>query len=470
MSSKARLTLTALRVVLALVVAGSAANVVRPPVADATPAASSLGGYNGTAAASGLHLLYNPEGLLPIGAPVDVGAPDALATIGTGPATFARASVFDPGDVLYNPDFMLSQIAAGWPQGTIPKFPYRVMASSGSEVPRAESSPAPGLNAVVTADESGSKGQATMLAADTPGVVSVTTMSSTASTVLDGSTVKVHSRSEIGGFDLLGVVSIDSIVTDLTATSQGQETDLSGGTTVVGASVLGQPVTIGPDGVELQPGSPSGLPGGPLNGVFNTLSGSLNDVLAQAGVRVTVAGPVKQSGDQSGELASTGLRIDLEFSDKTFPLMKTLVDLIPPLDAPIPGAPGPEDVLAALRARHLVSLEVGRGLVTLTARPGFEFQVPTASLPSDFLPGEMPAVLPGFVSSPLAAPSAVRTPATSRTSVAATSPLPITFGPGVGALALLLLALQPLIGNRVGRMCQIVLGGDAAEGCPVEVR
>ena len=84
------------------------------------------------AQADGLHAFYNPSGLLPIGAPGDVGSPDAYATISSGPAAFARASAADPGDLLANPDALL-QVGAGsgYKPGTIPAYPYRATAIGG---------------------------------------------------------------------------------------------------------------------------------------------------------------------------------------------------------------------------------------------------------------------------------------------------------------------------------------------------
>ncbi|MGH9273610.1 MAG: hypothetical protein ACRDZU_03095, partial [Acidimicrobiales bacterium] len=191
------------------------------PPAEAAPVAG-LGGYQGRAAASGLHAFYTPQGLLPISSPVDLGAPDALATISSGPATFARASVADPGDLLANPDAFLSLASSDWESGTIPRYPFRVSASSGVGAPTAESAPAPGLNARVAANGDGSRAEATMPALDAPAVMNVGSMSSTATTTTDGATVTVHSRSVIDDVNILGVVTIESVVTDLTASSEGQ--------------------------------------------------------------------------------------------------------------------------------------------------------------------------------------------------------------------------------------------------------
>lgn len=74
------------------------------------PPENPLAGYTGSAASSGLRVGYVPKGVLPIASPVDLGAPDTLATINSGPLTFARASVADPGDLLANPDALLALI------------------------------------------------------------------------------------------------------------------------------------------------------------------------------------------------------------------------------------------------------------------------------------------------------------------------------------------------------------------------
>ena len=87
------------------------------------PAPTAVGAFEGTAQASGLRAVYNPEGILPIPPPVDLSAPDALATIASGPSTFARASVADPGDLLANPDALLVQASPSYPAGAIPPVP-----------------------------------------------------------------------------------------------------------------------------------------------------------------------------------------------------------------------------------------------------------------------------------------------------------------------------------------------------------
>lgn len=427
------------------------------PNAAAAPQAS-LGGYQGSAAASGLHALYAPQGLLPTSPPVDFGAPDALATISSGPATFARASAADPGDLLANPDALLSLGSSDWEPGTIPPYPYRATASSGVGAPTAESAPAPGLNARAAADREGSRARATMPALATPAVMTVGSMSAAATTTTDGATVTVHSRSVLDDIDLLGIVVIESIVTDLTASSEGQGTTLTGGTTITGATVAGEPVTIDANGVHPDEGSSDPNP------AFD----ALNELLATAGIRLTVAGPVQQAGTSSGQLASSGLRIDLELSERTLPILATLGDSLPPLDSPIPGAPSIEDVLVAARARHLAAIQLGRGAVSLNAPPPREAVTPVSPpSPSASSSGRVPSVLaPSRPSGEVALEPGRATSSTPEPAGTPATPL----GEGIGALALLALLAQPFIGDRIARATGVVLAADQGTTCPLEER
>lgn len=447
-----RSAVAALRVACGLVVAST---LLGPGPARAQDTPPTLGGFTGSAAASGLHARYMPEGLLPTGPPVDLGAPDALATVASGPATFARASVLDPGDLLANPDALLALANSDYEAGTIPAYPYRISASSGVGEPAAESNPAPGLNARVSAGPGASSAQATMPGASVPAVVTFGSMVSRATTQVDGTTVSVHARSEINGIDILGIVAIESVVTDLTATSSGGDTVLEGATTVTGATVLGTPATIDDRGIRAAVG-----------GV------DLGSVLSTLGVTVTLPGPVGADGGTSGQLASTGLRIDIAASGENVPGLGDLLDALPPLESPIPGAPSPEDLLVAVRARHLVSVELGRGAVSLTARAA----TPRRTAPAVTPAAPTPAPATGAAVAPLPSPPAARAPAAAAPSTpaaapaAASTPAPAaSLGAGIGALAVLLLLLQPFVGDRLARAAAVQLATDQ-EGCPWEQR
>jgi hypothetical protein len=405
-----------------------------------------LGGYQGLASASGVHALYNIEGLLPLPPPVDIGSPDAYTTIVTGPTTFARASVADPGDLLASPDTLLGLAIPGYPAGTVPPYPFRIAASSGVGAPTAESNPAPGLNARVAANDGDSLAEATMPAANAPAVVTAGTSLARATTKTDGSTVTVRALSRTTGISLLGLLTIDSLVTDLTATSVGQATKLTGKTTVTGAKFRGRRVTIDAKGVH----SPVG---------------SLNEQLKKLGLRVAVAGPFEVSGGKSGQLGSTGLRIDFRFGADSVPGLVDAIDSLPPIDNPIPGAPvAPEDILAAAKAHNLASVEIGRGLVSLSARESavFDVELPTA------LP-DLPVLSLGESFDLPSAPLAL-TPGAPRAPLRATPAASIPTATGVGALILLALLAIPFIGDLIARACGAVLATNETEMCAMEER
>ena len=447
--NRAQRAIGATRLLLLVVAVSSFLGGPSSPAAQAqSEPRSTLAGVQGKALASGVAVAYRPENLLPIASPIDLSSPDALATIASGPSTFARASVADPGDLVANPDALLTLFSGDWEQGTIPPYPFRVSASSGVGEPSAESNPAPGLNARVAADVNGSTATATMPGLAAPAIATAGSISSLATTATDGATVTVRARTVVQDFDLLGVVTIDSLVTDVSAKSDGEKTEVSGGTVVTGAAVQGEPVTIDANGV-------------------HGANRDLNQQLVAAGISITLAGPVAQEGETAGQLTAAGLRIVLD-SQPASPVTGQLAGLIPPTDAPLV-----EDFLALAQVRHLQYIDVGRGQVTLAARGRF---AATESAPldlgSDIEPGPAMVDAASLVGDTLAvpppsAPAAAGAPPTRRVTqpVSAT-----TLAAGIGALALLALLAQPFLGHQLARLATALLAPGAAGSCPQEER
>ena len=419
--------------------------------ADVRPL-TTLGGFRGSAASSGLHVTYNPKGLLPTGAPVDLGSPDALATISSGPVTFARAAIADPGDLLANPDALLSQANTSYPSGTIPSWPLRITASSSIGEPVAEQNTGPGLSARVEANKDGSRSTASMPGTELPAIVSVSSVVSDAWTKTDGSTVTLRARVRSTGFDLLGLVKIDAIVSDFTGVSDGALAKFSGVTTVTGATVMGRKVSIDSDGVEARAKD----------------APDLNAILSQAGIKVTLAKPFTAKSGAGGMREGAGLRIDLEFSANTLPVLNGLLDALPPLDSPIPGAPGIEDLIAVARARHTVAIHLAGAAVSVDARPSAVFAAPVTDLggDEDFVPSVASGGFDFPATSPLLPePAAPRALPPETHPASSSSPAPL--GRGIGGFLLLALLTQPFIGYRLARGSAALLGG-AAPDCTEE--
>lgn len=454
-----RRTLAAARALAGLV---AAATIVGGPSGTAqAQTAPKLGALQGKALASGIAVAYRPEGLLPIASPVDLSSPDALATITSGPSTFARASAADPGDLLANPGALLALASSDYQPGTVPPYPYRVSATSGVGEPSAESNPAPGLNARVDAEANGSSAQSTMPALAAPAVATAGSISSNATTATDGSTVTVHARVEVSNFNLLGILTIDSIVSDVTATSDGTTTNLTGNTIATGAAVAGQPVTIDASGVHSGPTPQDAKP--LLGPVVGSGGGSVDQILSNAGIHVTLAGPVAQDGTTTGQLTAAGLHIEIEVSNQTIPVLAQIPGLVPPTDAP-----GVEDLLVVSQTRHLQYIDVARGYVSLTALAATPRSVVAPVAPSksatpvasaSSLVGATPAAAPAPAASgrAVAVPAAVQRPEA-------------TLATGIGALVLIALLVQPFAGGLLKRLADTVLAPGATEACPREER
>ena len=191
----------------------------------------------------------------------------------------------------------------------------------------------------------------------------------------------MHAHTEVSDFDLLGLLHIESIVTDVVASSSGADTTVDGGTVISGATFMDQPVIIDQDGIRTDPKSES--PQVPLLGaVRDATPAQVLKALDDAGIRITLPGPVEQDGESSGTMGSTGLRIDFELSERTAPMLSQLADLIPSMDNPIPGAPSLDDALVFVQATHLAALDVGRAEVALTAQPAYVAPPFEASTPA----------------------------------------------------------------------------------------
>lgn len=443
--------------------------------AQEAPPGGGLGGYEGRAHSSGIHAFYTPEGVLPVASILDVGAPDALATISSGPTTFARAAVLDPGDLLVNPDALLAQASPDYPGGTIPPWPFRISANSTVGEPVSENRPAPGLASRVEATDTGSKARSRSASASAPPLVSVGSIDSQSTTSFDGTAVEVRARTQVADFDLLGLLRIDGIVSEVVARSEGGDTTVAGDTTIIGATFMDQPVTIDQDGLRVDPEAEE--PAVPLLGaVREAAPAEITKALSDAGIKISLPGTVEQDGETAGTIGTTGLRIDFELSERTAPIIGQIADALPPLENPIPGAPGLADALVVLQATHIAALDVGRAEASLTTRPAFQapaFTPPASPTPSLSGGSAAPAPMlsPSIARTPTAAPATPSLGGAPVQAAPAANEVPAaSLGAGIGALALLALLVQPLLGRRIAQAGAAVLATGPVDTCPLEAR
>lgn len=472
-----------------LAVAALLLGVVAPGVGTASAQTSDevLVGIQGLGHASGIYITYNLGGVLPVASPVDSAAPDALATMSSGPSTFARAGVFDPGDLLASPDTAASLLGfPGYEPGTIPPFPYRIQATSGFGEPAAESNPAPGLRAYVEALAESSVSFASAGESSAPGLFSVGGVTTTASTLTDGATVTAYAKTEVTGINLFDVVKIESLVTEVVATSQGSTVTVSGGSTIGGATLMGQAVVIDGEGVHPEDdGGNAPL----LGGLSKSLTEQASELLSEAGITITAGGTVDQASGDEGFLSATGLKVVLDIDGRSLPLLSDVFELFDqlPITPQVPGAPVQlADLLEVVRANNIFQIDFGRAEVALATRtappiPAFEPTTPTfpsSPTPTTPIVTPTPSISSGGPTLPAATPT---TPVTSPTANVGGTPVAVppaqvissptpTSGHALGTIVVLALLAQPFLGRWLSRFGQRVLAPGVAAGstCPLK--
>jgi hypothetical protein len=235
-----------------------------------------------------------------------------------------------------------------------------------------------------------------------PPLMSAGSVVSTSESEIADDQVVTRTRVELSNVDLaLGVIHMDSIVTDLVATSNGNDASTDGTTTASGVQVLGHPATIDATGVHLEPealrsspsssSSPSPLDPltqaaqpavDPLNKLLTDTLGSANDdinkLLAQGGISVQLIQPNEvKKGAEASRLAS-GVLVTITYNGSTEPVLSNILNLIPVESLPSQGIgpipfSSPQSIVVALKATHIETIGLAAGSVHAAASPPFAF-------------------------------------------------------------------------------------------------
>lgn len=379
-ASARRRALGSLLLVGPLLVLATAAGSRFLPAADA---AGSLGGYQLSARAHAARILYDLPGSLPIGPLVESATVDSAARLATGPRGSAYSSVGYPGPVVLGGEALLAQGGAQFPFD-IPDYPVLAQASTSGPTEDRDDQTVPG--AVMAATAKGTEVVAETSAAGAPADPIVTygnVRSIGSSTVTDAAAARA--RVELNDVVVAqGVLVIDSIVTELSATSDGATATSDGRTSYSGAALLGLPVTIDGTGVHfVDPPADSPLAGvggalgsgldpaaAALAQVLATAGGDANQVLAQAGIRVRLTEPRASVAGAGATRVSEGIVVEIEQELGATPLA-ALFAAIPPLPD-LPGSPvGPNDFVRIVQARQVTEIALGRAEVASSAAPSF---------------------------------------------------------------------------------------------------
>lgn len=489
--------LAALALVLAAVGLGASPGAVAQEASDPS---SAFGGLTAGGRANGVQLTYDVENVFPLPSPLfQASVPEAATTFQSGPSSTALGSVAYPGNVLAN---LPAVVAQGAPEagGFIPPYPIQTRAEHPAGPPEAGQDIATATSRV-RANELFSEAVTTMGGGDLPPFVRIGAITTSARSGFANELVESRSRIELTGVDLLfGLLRIESIVTDLVATTDGVTAASAGGTTASGVTFLGLPATIGPDGISVaQPSAPTDA--GPLTPlvdgvgdltpladnlraaveplnqalqqVLGTTNASVDQLLSASGISIRSMAPFESIDGAAAERTANGLVIEIVYDGQGDNPLAQLVAAIPSDQLPGEGIPGfpintsPQALVNLLKETHVTGIALAYGNVNAEATPAFEFEMP--DLPSlGGLTGGTPGVSGGSFPTPSFAtptPSLPAAPATGAGVPVATTPAGAV-GAGAGAAAVLLALLSaPLwaVGSR--NLADNVLGL-AGSSCP----
>lgn len=383
-------------------------DVAVPEPARAAAQTTSLGGYELLGRATAIRTLYDAPGSLPIGPLVEVTAPEAQASLATGPFGNALASTLYPGPLVEGAPSLLA--GQGAPTQDVPPYPVVVRAASSGPA-EASDEPAPGVRMATRVDGTEVEALSTTTAAQDDAVLDAGGSRSHATSVADGPTARSTAEAEVSDVVALGgLLRIDSVRSELEATSDSTSGRSKGRTVVSGASFAGIAVSIDEDGLTIaEDGAGGGAgegEGGPLGPVGGQLGDglapatdalddllaqgkdALNDALAEAGFTIRVSEP-RETTEGAGVTRTTeGLVIAYDREVGDTPLQDALSQIPLP---PVPGSPvsSPGDVVAIMTNRQISEISIGRAEVRAGASPAFE--APTFTPIIDPPPSASPA-------------------------------------------------------------------------------
>ena len=241
--------------------------------------------------------------------------------------------------------------------------------------------------------------------------VSTGSIASTSQTVVEGDQVVARARTTVSDLSVLaGLLHVDSVVTDIVATSNGTDGATSGTTTVSGATVLGLPVTITRDGISFDERPDPAPAADPTGGALDGLTGPAGDALGGAtdpldallaqvgaggddalqqlfeasGIEVKILDPTEAVEGGSAERSAGGLSITMFYDGANTPVLTDLLALLPsdslPADnlGPIPFSP--QALVKLLEKQHINGLAVAPATTSAVATPAFAFEA-TGDIP-----------------------------------------------------------------------------------------
>lgn len=354
----------------------SAVALVALPVGLAGPAradsgAPSLGGYNISADGNAVDILIdNTTGLAGIHPLTEADFPEAQTNFATGPFGSGLATVFWPGSAGGNFGSLSSEL--GIPAQLEPfvskaNDPVKANAQFPSGPDTAaypQGAPNGAVDMRSTADSTGTTATADIADTGSKGVLSFSSAKGTSSSVAD-STARATASSDLSGVSILGgLIDIGSIQSTASATSDGTTGSGSSSTHITGVTVLGQPASIGSDGLVL-PDFAKSL--GPVTGpVVQEL---VSQTVSGLGLHITEF-PSSQTKDGAGySTTSGGVSVKIDFPASAASLLEQLGAAIAPA---FPSQAAIVPTLPGLLQGMTLTVTLGRATASASASPPFD--------------------------------------------------------------------------------------------------
>lgn len=451
------------------------------------PGEQLFGIYELEARGVGVEGRYEIQGLIPGDLPVlDLTMPETLARFGSGPTGYGLASLAYPGGIFVNLPSLVDQ--SGGDGSQIPPYPIKAEAFFPAGPTEVDESQPGGVAQRVSSGPLGVEAAGAFPAIAADPAVSVGSIRSVARTAVEGAQAVSRARVELGDVSILGgVIGIDSIVTDLVAVHDGERGGTDGRTVASGVTFLGLAASLTDEGFFLEEAPPVAGPGEPLGGVLDPAAGpladasapvreavagvlaqatpQLDDLLAQAGVRIELLEPNDVEVDSgASSRASSGVSVTFSYLGREQAQLVDLINSVPDELKPNVGPiPNPVTFLAE---NHLYGLHLAPASVSTLASPPFDLTpLPDVPLPASDLGGTGTG---GFAAPGFATPTPALPPSSTGTGDAsgAVEVASVLFDGAVPALLVLLTLLAaPLFGVGSTKLADNVLA-PVSTSCP----
>jgi hypothetical protein len=481
---KDRAAWMALRAGAALAVVTVALSVAVPEshASPSATAAPTLGGWNISADGNAVDVLVdNTTGLAGIHPLSEADFPAAQSQFATGPFGTGLASVFWPGSAGGNFGSLSTEL--GFPSQLAPLMsqtndPVKASASYPSGPASASyppGSPGGAAEMVATAQAGGTTAEGTITDESPSAAVLSFSQAKGVSSALAAKTADASAQSDVSDVKLLGgLIDIGSIASSATATSDGT-TGTGSSTTHVGAiTVLGQPASIGSDGLVL-PKFANSL--GPLTGPV--VQNAISQVISGMGLTITEF-PGTETAKGAGYTATSGgVSIGIDPPSSAAPILEQAGSLLAPF---FPAQAAIVPTLPGLLQGFTLTITLGRANASANAAPAFSnnfnFTPPPlpssgSNLPSSSLPTTpaVSATVP-VQSSPVPSNSGATSSGSQSPAVAPITPAPaaalvsLSKPLSAGAVATGVLATL-VLGYGLMRLARMLLPRDVDPVCPL---